>query len=98
MPGYQQLSNKYLKEVYDDHMTHLKELIIDQKICLIIDESPDVLGRPAVNTLISFYDKASRAKAVRLVETCLVKACNSATLAFVLCRVLSIKNGVTLLV
>ena len=60
MPGYQQLSSKYLKEVYEDHMTHLKSSIVDKKICIIIDKSPDVLGRPAVNTLISFYNSSSK--------------------------------------
>lgn len=88
MPGHVQLSNKYLVEVYKEHMSFLKSLIADKKFCFIIDESPDVLGRPAVNTLISFYDDSAGNKAVCLVDTCLVKASNSTTLAFVLDRVL----------
>ena len=68
-------------------MSFLKSLIEDKKFCFIIDESPDVLGRPAVNTLISFYDHSIGKKVVRLVDTCIVKASNSTTLAFVLvCR------------
>ena len=64
MPGHVQLSNKYLLEVYKEHMSFLKSLIADKKFCFIIDESPDVLGRPAVNTLISFYDDSAGKKAV----------------------------------
>ena len=91
MPTYRQLSNKHLKEIYHDHMMYLKSLIVNKKVCVIIDESPDVLGRPAVNTLVSFCDnsKSEAKKVVLLVDTCLLKACNSTTLAFVLARVLS---------
>ena len=56
MPGHIQLSSKYLVKVYQEHMSFVKSLIEDKKFSFIIDESPDVLGRPAVNTLISFYD------------------------------------------
>lgn len=88
MPGYVQLSNKYLVDVYQDHMSFVKSLITGKKFCFIIDESPDVLGRPAVNTLISFFNDSSGKKTVFLVDTCLVKASNSTTLGFVLDRVL----------
>ena len=55
------------------------------------DESPDILGRPVVNALISFYDNSigRDRKVVRLVDTCIVKAYNSTTLAFVLAHVLN---------
>ena len=47
-----------------------------------------MLGCPAVNTLISFYDDSRGKKVVHLIYTCIVKANNSTTLAFVLDRVL----------
>lgn len=73
MPKSQQLSNKY---VYDEHMSCIKKKIMDKTICFIMDESPDVLGRPAINTLIAFYDDDEFAKAVPLVDTCILKAYN----------------------
>ena len=88
MPKSQQVANKYLVDVYNEHMSTIKSKIVGKKICFIIDESPDILGRPAVNTLIAFYDDDRFAKTVLLVDTCILKACNSTTLAFVLARVL----------
>ena len=69
-------------------MSCIKEKISGKKICLIVDESPDVLGRPAVNSIIAFYDDDLMEKAVLLADTCILKACNSTTLALVLDRVL----------
>ena len=42
-------------------------LIVNKKVCVIIDESPDVLGRPAVNTLVSFCDN-SKSEAKKVVD------------------------------
>ena len=83
MPGHTQLSSNYLVEVYQEHMSFLKSLMEDKKFCFIIDESPEVLGHPAVNTLVSFYND-SIGKVVHLIDTCIVKASNSTTLTFIL--------------
>ena len=45
-------------------MTFIKGKIADQKICFILNESPDVLGRPALNILITFYDPQRNPKVV----------------------------------
>ena len=81
MPKSQQLSRKYLTEVYEQHMAFIKAEIANQKICFILDESPDV---PALNTLITFYDPERNQKVVTLVDASILKSCNSTTLALVL--------------
>uniref|UniRef100_A0A1X7U6P4 DUF4371 domain-containing protein n=1 Tax=Amphimedon queenslandica TaxID=400682 RepID=A0A1X7U6P4_AMPQE len=88
MSGARQIASKYLPEIFESHMNFLKEKIIDQKLSLILDESSDVIGRPAVNTLASFYDSSLNNKSVALLDTTLMKACNSTTLALLLSRVI----------
>lgn len=89
MPGARQIASKYLPEIFESHMNFLKEKMIDQKLSLILDESSDVIGRPAVNTLASsFYDSSLNSKCVALLDTTLMKACNSTTLALLLSRVI----------
>ena len=51
-------------------MSFLKSLIADKKFCFVIDESSDVLGHPAVNTFISFYDDSAGKKAAHKKQTC----------------------------
>jgi hypothetical protein len=89
MPSGRQLARKYLTEIYEQHVSCIKEKIADKKICIILDESPDVLGRSAMNMLISFYDTPSNMKMVVLVDTSIVKSCNSTTAALVVSQVLS---------
>ena len=60
MPISQELSRKYLSEVYEEHMAFTKAKIVDQKICFILDESPDKLGRLA----LTFYDPQRNQKVV----------------------------------
>uniref|UniRef100_A0A1X7TIJ3 DUF4371 domain-containing protein n=1 Tax=Amphimedon queenslandica TaxID=400682 RepID=A0A1X7TIJ3_AMPQE len=88
MPGACQIASKYLPEIFESHMNFFKEKMIDQKLSLILDESSDVIGRPAVNTLASFYDSSLNSKCVALLDTTLMKACNSTTLALLLSRVI----------
>lgn len=60
IPGIHQIACKYLPEVFKSHMMLFKEKMADQKLCMIIDDFSDVIGRPAVNTSIilwSFYKK-----------------------------------------
>jgi hypothetical protein len=49
------LREKFLFEVFDSHVNKIKNKIQNQKISLIIDESPDFM-RPALNVLTSFFD------------------------------------------
>ena len=58
------MASKYLPEVYQQHKEVIKFRIQDQKVCIIADESPDILGRPAVNTLLSYYVAEKNEKAV----------------------------------
>ena len=48
-----QLEQKYLPEVYAQHKDLIKQEIVDRKVSVIMDESPEVLGRPTVNTMKS---------------------------------------------
>ena len=41
-----------------------RKKIAARRISVILDESPDIIGRPAINTLISFYDFLSNRKTV----------------------------------
>ena len=62
-------------------MSVIKQKTALTKISVILDESPDIAGRTAINTLISFYDHTSNKKTVLLVDTSIVKSCNSTTAA-----------------
>ena len=89
MPHSHQLASKYLPEVYQQHKEVIKFRLQDQKICVIADESPDVMGRPAVNTLLSYYLVEKNEKAVTLVDTSILRSCNSTSLALLLTKVLT---------
>ena len=92
MPGSRQLSRKYLPEIYEQHISSVKEKIARRRISVILDESPDVIGRPAINTLISFYNSLSNRKTVLLVDTSIVKSCNSTTAALTVSQALNNVN------
>ena len=47
---------------------YIKNIVSRRKISLIIDESPDILGRKTVNTLISFYNERKKEKTVLLIN------------------------------
>ena len=89
MPGSRQLSRKHLPEVYHQHMAIIKEKTAAVKVNIILDESPDVVGRSAINTLISFYDCTTNQKLVLLIDTSIVKSCNSTTAALTASKSLS---------
>ncbi len=46
------LRNKYLTENFERHTDCIKHKIKNQKISLVFDESPDIIGRKIVNTLL----------------------------------------------
>ncbi len=77
MPKSDQLYQKYLPEIYSSHIIWIKNNSIGKNISLIIDESSDILGRPAVNTFVSFYDDINNSKKVLLLDSSVVNANNS---------------------
>ena len=78
MPCGRQLEAKYLPKVYRKHKAMMMD---DAKVSVIMDESPDVLGRPSVNTLFCFYGKRKGSKEILLVDTSILKAVNSTSLS-----------------
>lgn len=59
--------------VYAHHKSSIIDMMKDVKISAITDESPDVLGRPAVNTLFCFFNKKTGSKNIFLVDTSILK-------------------------
>lgn len=88
MPTRRQLEQKYLPEVYAQHKDLIKRQISDRKLSIIIDESPEVLGRPAVNTLFCYHNQENNAKEVVLADTSILRAVNSTSLSVLLSKVL----------
>ena len=89
MPGRRQLEGKYLPEVYAYHKASVLDMIKDVKISVIMDESPDVLGRQAVNTLFCFFNKKKESKDLLLVDTSILRAVNSTSLSLLLGQILN---------
>ena len=88
MPCARQLEGKYLPDVYSQHKTVMLEMMADTKVSIIMDESPDVIGRQAVNTLFCFYDRNKNSKQIVLVDTSILRAVNSTSLSLLLGRIL----------
>jgi hypothetical protein len=61
MPQYRQFREKYLDQVFSSHIEEIK-LTIKSEISVILDESPDLLGRPTVNVLFSFFGERVKTK------------------------------------
>ena len=89
MPARWQLEQKYLPEVYAQHKDLIKQEIADRKVSVIMDKSPEVLGRPAVNTLFCYHSRESNEKSIVLADTSILRAVNSASLSVLLSRVLA---------
>jgi hypothetical protein len=88
MPTRRQLEQKYLPEVYAQHKELIKQKINNRKLSIISDESPEVLGRPAVNTLFCYHNKEKNTKEVVLADTSILRAVNSTSLSVLLSKVL----------
>ena len=73
MPTRRQLEQKYLPEVYARHKDLIKQRISSQKLSIIVDESPEVLGRPAVNTLFCYHNEENNTKEVVLADTSILE-------------------------
>jgi hypothetical protein len=88
LPKSYQLYKKYLPEVYDSDIDWIKTKLRAKKISLIIDETSDILGRPAVSTLVSFYDQIKNTKSVLLLDSSIFNANNASEMYKVLENVL----------
>ena len=56
-------------------------MMADTKVSIIMDESPDVIGRQTVNTLFCFYDMNKNSKQIVWVDTSILRAVNSTSLS-----------------
>ncbi len=90
LPNANNLRDQYLDRVFETHLNYIKSNIEDQKISLIVDESPDLLDRKTVNTLISFFNKKENAKKVLLVDVSFLKSVNYITIKNNILKVLPI--------
>jgi hypothetical protein len=68
MPDQRNLRTNYLPNLFNNHINFIKNIVSERKISLIIDESPDIIGRKTVNTLISFYNGLKKEKMVLLID------------------------------
>jgi hypothetical protein len=66
MPQYRQFREKYLDQVFSSHIEEIKLRIKSEKIFVILD----LLGRPTINVLFSFFDERVKTKSVFLVDVC----------------------------
>jgi len=89
LPTANNLREKFLFEIFKSHVNKIKDKIKKKKISLIIDESPDFMGRPALNILTSFYDFEKREKKILLLKTAILKNTTSTYISDVLSKVLS---------
>lgn len=88
MPGVDALAGPYLDRVFDLHTEQITTKVSGEPLTIIVDESPELMGRPCVNTLFSFYDKERRDKAVLLVNCSFLNVCNAATILLHITNVL----------
>ena len=88
MPGVDSLAGPYLDRVFSLHTEQIKVKIGDQPVTIIVDESPELMGRPCVNTLFSFYDTEKRGKTVLMVDCSFLTVCNAASILLHLTDVL----------
>ena len=60
-----------------------------KKFSLIVDESPDLMGRPTVNILAAYFDEKDQDKKVLLLDVSYVSKANSASIMNVISSTLS---------
>ncbi len=77
MPSNFILRRDYLPKVFKCQQNYIREMINDRKISIVIDESPDIIGRKTVNTLITFFDEKTKSKKVTLIDCTLTDRVNA---------------------
>jgi hypothetical protein len=69
MPCARQLRRKHQHEIFEEHLNSIVEDMRHEPICLITDESPDLIDEPTQNTLVSYYSRSERKLQLFLVDT-----------------------------
>ena len=68
MPDQKFLGMNYLPRLFNNHLNYIMNIVSRRKISSIIDESPDIFGRKAVNSF-SFYNERKKEKTVLLISS-----------------------------
>jgi hypothetical protein len=59
---------KYQTAIYNEEINAIIRDMKDEPVCLITDESPDFLGEPYLNTLVSYYSKSEECTKLYLID------------------------------
>lgn len=90
LPASDQLYRKYLPEVYAKDVETVTQLVVDRRISVTIDETPEMHEMPAVALLFTFSDPdSSFLKRTVLADLCVLNQCNSTTIGLLLQEVLT---------
>ena len=84
-PHSKNLGMKYLVEVFESHVEEIKSQIQGKKITIIVDESPDLLGRPTVNVFASYSNEKDQNKKVFLIDMSFVRNLKSTSIMEIIC-------------
>ncbi|XP_045575856.1 CGG triplet repeat-binding protein 1 [Salmo salar] len=77
IPGYHQLQEKYLGDVYLKVKEELKQHLAGKPVAVIFDETPDVEVRCVLNILITPLEKDTSGRSLAyLAETVFLEQCN----------------------
>ncbi|XP_064414305.1 uncharacterized protein LOC135357041 [Latimeria chalumnae] len=80
-PERRQLEEKYLPEVFAHHQAAIKELLSGEKFSLVIDETPELAGQPAINALAVFYSDKNKSVNTILLKSSVVLQCNAGVMS-----------------
>lgn len=82
IPGFHQLAQKYLGEVYQKEKEALKTVLAQKPVAVIFDETPDVEGRCVLNILIAPLEKDESGRILTyLADTVFLEECNHSTVS-----------------
>ncbi|CAB1333541.1 unnamed protein product [Coregonus sp. 'balchen'] len=93
IPGYHQLQEKYLGDVYLKVKEEIKQHLAGKPVAVIFDETPDVEGRCVLNILIAPLEKDTSGRNLAyLAETVFLEQCNHSTVSMVVVKCLQDYN------
>nr|XP_014343832.1 PREDICTED: uncharacterized protein LOC106703453 [Latimeria chalumnae] len=81
MPKAAQLYNKYLPEVFELDLEHIKELVRDAQISITVDETPEIHGDPAVAVLFTFYKDSENVRYTMMTDLEVLESCNAVSVS-----------------
>ncbi|RXN13033.1 CGG triplet repeat-binding 1 [Labeo rohita] len=82
IPGFHQLQEKYLGNVYLKEKEALRKRLAKKPIAVIFDETPDVEGRCVLNILIAPLEKDESGRILAyLADTVFLEQCNHSTVS-----------------